>query len=246
VTVKIDELFFPETRAGGFSRFDGTVQFYTRINALLSPEMTVLDLGAGRGEVTEGSFRYNCGWLITLQGKAKRVVGVDIDQAVLNNPYVDDGFTYDGLNIPLDTHGVDLIVCDNTLEHVDNPERFASEVSRVLRPGGWLCARTPNLLSLLVIAATLVPNRSHANVLKFAQPGRQERDIFPTRYKLNSRRALERYFTPDQWLNCSYTFSSEPAYNFNNPAIYRLLLIYQYLKKPFFGGEMLMVFLKKR
>ena len=39
----------PERRAGGFTRDDGTVQFYLRINALLFPEATLLDFGAGRG-----------------------------------------------------------------------------------------------------------------------------------------------------------------------------------------------------
>ena len=40
---------FPESYAGGFSRVDGTVQFYMRVRALLRPDDTVLDLGAGRG-----------------------------------------------------------------------------------------------------------------------------------------------------------------------------------------------------
>jgi hypothetical protein len=37
--------FFPELLAGGFSRLNTTVQFYTRLNALLTPEMAVLDFG---------------------------------------------------------------------------------------------------------------------------------------------------------------------------------------------------------
>lgn len=43
------ERLFPEVSAGGFTRMDGTVEFYTRVNALLRPDMTVLDFGAGRG-----------------------------------------------------------------------------------------------------------------------------------------------------------------------------------------------------
>ena len=41
--------FYPENRAGGFSRCDGTVQFYQRVRALLRPNYVVLDFGAGRG-----------------------------------------------------------------------------------------------------------------------------------------------------------------------------------------------------
>ena len=32
---------------GGFSSLDGTMEFFTRVNVLLEPDYTVLDLGAG-------------------------------------------------------------------------------------------------------------------------------------------------------------------------------------------------------
>jgi hypothetical protein len=41
--------FFPETRFGGFTYVDGTVNFFTRVNALLEPGSVVLDVGCGRG-----------------------------------------------------------------------------------------------------------------------------------------------------------------------------------------------------
>ncbi len=34
---------------GGFSLLDGTMEFDSRVNALLQPHFRVLDLGAGRG-----------------------------------------------------------------------------------------------------------------------------------------------------------------------------------------------------
>ena len=40
---------YPEADVGGFTRHDGFVEFYTRVNALLHDESTVLDFGAGRG-----------------------------------------------------------------------------------------------------------------------------------------------------------------------------------------------------
>ena len=39
----------PEVGAGGIARDNVAFQFYARINAMLSPEDCVLDLGAGRG-----------------------------------------------------------------------------------------------------------------------------------------------------------------------------------------------------
>jgi hypothetical protein len=46
-------------RGGGFSRVDGSIEFYTRVNALLGPDMTVVDFGAGRGAgVLDDPVRY--------------------------------------------------------------------------------------------------------------------------------------------------------------------------------------------
>lgn len=51
--------FFPEIAAGGFSRVDGTVQFWQRVRALVRPESVVLDFGAGRGaSQSEDSVEY--------------------------------------------------------------------------------------------------------------------------------------------------------------------------------------------
>lgn len=40
---------YPEARFGGFSDVDGTVAFYSRVQALMTPENVVLDVGCGRG-----------------------------------------------------------------------------------------------------------------------------------------------------------------------------------------------------
>ncbi len=43
------DILYPEHLAAGFSSVDSTVQFYSRIRALLKEHHRVLDLGAGRG-----------------------------------------------------------------------------------------------------------------------------------------------------------------------------------------------------
>ena len=143
-------LVYPEMGAGGFTRYDGTIQFYGRINALLKPEMTVLDLGAGRG----GQFDDELGYrkdLVKLQGKVARVTGLDVDPAVLDNPYVDEAMVYGGGRMPFGDGTFDLIVSDWVLEHILDAPLFASEAGRILRPGGWFCARTPNSFSIVAL-----------------------------------------------------------------------------------------------
>ena len=39
----------PESALGGYTAYDGTIEFYGRIKALITPEMRVVDFGAGRG-----------------------------------------------------------------------------------------------------------------------------------------------------------------------------------------------------
>lgn len=221
---------------------DGTITFFRRVNDLLEPSMTVLDLGAGRGRMSDQgpSLKRD---LAVLKGKVAKVIGVDVDPVVLENVMVDEAYHYDGRRIPLDDLSVDLVVSDHTLEHIADPAAFAAEVGRVLKPGGWFCARTPHLWSVMVMGSKLVPNRLHARVLRHAQPDRQACDVFPTVYKLNTRSAVARHFPG--WTDASFTHDPEPAYTFGSRILRGLMETVQAIKRPVLGGDVLMVFLRK-
>lgn len=214
---------YPEAHAGGFSRVDGTVQFYTRIAALLEPGMHVLNLGAGRGEhVLEDPVPFRRD-LQRLRGRVARVTGLDIDAAVLGNPDLDAAHVIapDG-PFPLPDASVDLVLADNVFEHVTDPAAVAAQIARVLRPGGWLCARTPNRHGYIAIGARVVPRRLHEAVLARVQPERQMRDVFPASYQLNTRAALRRHFPAARWQHHVYPWTAEPAYVGNHPAAWTL------------------------
>jgi|ERR1700722_670971 hypothetical protein len=101
----------PEVAAGGILRDDGEIHFYTRVNALLRPEMTVVDYGAGRGAVFDsGEFIYREA-LAKLQGKVRRVIGVDVDNGIFSHPYLDEKHLIGvGCPIPLGDQSVDLVI----------------------------------------------------------------------------------------------------------------------------------------
>lgn len=238
---------YPELGAGGFTRCDGTVEFYGRVHALLRPTMTVLDFGAGRGAGPAEDPVPHRRDLRVLRGRAQRVVGADIDPAVMDHPAVDEAIVLDGPGapLPLDDASFDLIVSDHTFEHVDDPAHVAAELSRVLRPGGWLCARTPNRWGYIGIGARLVPNRQHVRVLRRLQPDRHGHDVFPTRYRLNTRAALRRHFPPDRFDDFSYGFDSEPAYaGGSNVGTWLLRGLPRFTPERF--ASMWMVFLRRR
>src|SRR5215510_7356890 len=129
--------FFPEIAAGGFSRIDGTVQFWQRIAALTGPESVVLDFGAGRGGKGDDSavFRRN---LSALKGRVREFVGVDVDPVVTTNKGLDRAFVIgsDG-RLPILDQSIDVIVSDNVFEHIQDPAKSALELDRVLVAGGW-------------------------------------------------------------------------------------------------------------
>jgi SAM-dependent methyltransferase len=239
---------YPEVGAGGFSRSDGTVEFWSRVQALAGADDVVLDLGAGRGR---GPAEDGVAWrrdLQSLRGRVHEVVGLDVDPAVHDNPSVDRALVYDGSEpFPLESASVDLVVSDFTFEHLDDPAGAAAELDRVLRPGGWLCARTPNRWGYIGVGGRLVPNGLHRRVLPRLQPTstRQERDVFPTRYRLNTRTDLAAAFPPARWEDHTYVQHPEPLYFGRAAPVWRTVRRVGPLL-PDRVAPILLVFLRKR
>jgi SAM-dependent methyltransferase len=238
---------YPEVVAGGFSRVDGTVQFYARVNALLAelvPESVVLDFGAGRGAFLENPSRF-VRQLRDLSKSPVKVIGVDVDCAVLENPSLDEAIVVaPGERLPLGDESVDLIVSDFTFEHIEQPLLTAQELERVLRPGGWLCARTPHKWGYIGLGARAIPNAQHHRLLRVLAP-RQERDVFPTHYRLNTHRALRRSFPVSKFEHYTYGWGGEPAYVAGSAAMARFVRLATALT-PNAVQPRLFIFLRKR
>jgi SAM-dependent methyltransferase len=220
--------YYPESRFGGFSDIDQLVVFYTRVHALLEPSFTVLDIGCGRGRHgTQGiAMRRR---LAILKDDCAKVIGIDVDPGAQHNPFVDE-FHLIGADStwPLDDASVDLAISDYVLEHVENVDLFFSECRRVIKPGGYLCMRTTNALSYFGLAARLTPNRAHAAIVQrvYIQP-RQEVDVFPTRYRCNTVRAVRRILDRHGFEHCVYGYQSDPAHFGFSRFLYFLGVLHQ-------------------
>jgi len=236
---------YPEIAAGGFARNNGGIQFHSRVNALLSPDMTVLDLGAGRGTVFLTGVDSYYERLLRLQGKVARVIGVDVDAGIVDHPYLDERHVIDpAAPLPCQEASVDLVVADWVLEHVADPAHMASEIDRILKPGGWFCARTPNRWGYVGITVRLIPNAYHKPLLRHVQPQRSAEDVFPTTYRLNSMRDLRRYFPDTRWRHCSYRSNPSPKYFGQSAFMFHAIALYQALMPDAFKTD-LHVFLRK-
>lgn len=185
---------------------DCSITFFTLAQTLAAQAKTIVDVGCGRGATMDdpagGPPMQN------LRGEGRRVIGVDIDPVGEQNPMIDEFrlLTQDK-PWPLDDASVDLIISDWTWEHVQDPAAFTAELARVLRPGGAFLARTVSRRSPLSIGARMVPNRKHAAVLAELQPDREECDVFPTAYRMNTKRALRPLLDP----HFDWTVTTKPG-----------------------------------
>jgi SAM-dependent methyltransferase len=175
---------------------DSAHVFMVSAQAVAARSQVVAEVGCGRGVLVD--LDQPGGAWQDLRGEGRTVIGIDIEQTGAENPVIDE-FRLIGRDgrWPLDDGSVDLAVSDFVLEHVTDPEDFVRELARVLRPGGMFIARTISRHSILAAAARMVPNDHHAKALERLQPGREERDVFRTAYKMNTRKDLARLFDGD-------------------------------------------------
>ena len=211
------EVFFPETQFGGFTRVDGAMAFYLRVDSLLTLNDIVLDVGCGRGEAAEDPAPSRRRLRI-LRGRCAKVIGIDHDGVAADNPCIDEFRPIVASRWPVDDESIDLCLADNVLEHIAQPDAFVAECARVLKPGGFLCVKTANSLGYAALAARVIPNAAHEIVLRGLQPQRDSRDVFPTYYRCNSPRRLRATLSRCGFTAYVYGHGAEPAYlGFSRP-----------------------------
>lgn len=75
-------------------------------------------------------------------GRVDEYIGLDIDSYTARNRGIAD-YLYDGRTFPLDSSSFDIVLCNQVLEHVFNPDEFLNEINRVLKPNGKLILTVP-------------------------------------------------------------------------------------------------------
>lgn len=219
------EIFYPESKFGGFSDIDGVVTFYSRVNALLEPHFTFLDIGCGRGAYAEApTFIRN---LRTFRDKCQRVIGIDVDEFASKNPFIDGFHKIEGTPWQIASESIDIALSDAVLEHVENPDLFFSEIQRVIKPGGYLCMTTTNILGYVCIISRILPERYHLSVLRKAQPNRKDLEVFHAYYRCNTIRKVRRMLDKYGFDHVVYGYEPDPGYFAFSKFFYGLGVMHQ-------------------
>ncbi len=129
--------------------------------------------------------------MMNFRKRVARVCGIDPDERVLENPYLDEAQVAVGESIPYPDTTFDLVFSDNVLEHLLAPEVVFHEVARVLKPGGKFLAKTPNRRHYVPLIARVSPLWFHQWINRLR--GRASGDTFPTRYRANTSKQIIRH-----------------------------------------------------
>ncbi len=205
----------------GFTRYDGTIKFFAFVHALILREglEIIMDFGAGRGGFWHDDPSVFRRHMRDLRRPGVTVTAVDVDAVVKKHPCSHEQVVVAPHGpLPFTDGHFDVIVSDMTFEHLERPNEVATELMRVLRPGGVICARTPNRFGYVTLVSSLIPNALHPRFLGRVQPDRKNADIFPTYYRLNSVSQVRTAFAGAEVSH--YHDNGDPAYYFGNRTAY--------------------------
>lgn len=153
------------------------------IESAVRPESVVLEVGPGPPTPY---------FPLNLRGRAKRVIGVDVDPTVLTNERLDEAYVTDGRKVPLEDGCVDVAVSIYVLEHVEFPVEHFRQIARVLKAGGDFFFLTVNIWHPTVMAYRLLPAsfKNHA-LSAFGKRG-PDGENYPVYFRANSEQVIRR------------------------------------------------------
>ena len=157
------------------------------VHSLIGSSTEWLDVGCGRSV-----FPFNRAGAKVLAQSCRLLVGIDPSDNVDENDIVHERAkaTLEGYS---GWRQFDLITLRMVAEHLDDPEAAVMALARLTRPGGLVLIYTVEKWSPVTIISSLTPVRVH-HLLKRILWNTDERDTFPTVYRMNTRRALRRLF----------------------------------------------------
>lgn len=151
------------------------------IESYLSATSAILDIGCGRTAPN----------LVKMQAPGRTLYGIDLVEFSVAPPNV-TLLRQSVAEMPgIPSESIDIAYSRSVMEHIEDVDGAFREIRRVLRPGGVYVFLTPSLYDYASLIASIVPNAWHPAIVRRTE-GRQEEDVFPTRYRANTHRTIRR------------------------------------------------------
>jgi 2-polyprenyl-3-methyl-5-hydroxy-6-metoxy-1,4-benzoquinol methylase len=168
-----------------FGYFNPDDIYEATADSLVGPATAWLDVGCGRD-----IFPSNLKMAGLLADRCQILVGLDPSDNIEENRLLHE--RYKGTIESFQTgRRFDLVTLRMVAEHISNPAAAAEALSRLCKPGGQVVIYTVYRWSPVTIISAAAPFRFH-HLAKKLLWNTEEKDTFPTEYRMNTRRDLRR------------------------------------------------------
>ncbi|MBI2827563.1 MAG: class I SAM-dependent methyltransferase [Planctomycetia bacterium] len=182
-----------------FGYFGSEAWYEATVDKLVTEGCSWLDVGGGKA-----IFPDNKRLSEALSRRCGLLVGVDPSDNIASNPYV-----YEAVKCRIDEYEsdrkFDVVTLRMVAEHIENPKPAVESLSRLMTTGGTVVIFTPNRWSPVSVAASIIPFSLHQPITHFLWGTKQE-DVFPTVYKMNTRRQLRTLFEDAGFAEIAFSY----------------------------------------
>jgi ubiquinone/menaquinone biosynthesis C-methylase UbiE len=197
---------------------DAGQRYQEILHDLVDRQTFVLDLGCGRMSLAAEQI-----------GRAGLSVGLDPSLPdLIHNRDVTYRVGGSGEELPFASSSLDLIVSQWTVEHLAQPQVVFNEMARVLRPGGRVVVFTTNANNYIPLVSRIMPDQMQ-EVLIERLLRRPSHETFPTYFRANTRRSLDRLARGSGLVLEECTYVGNPFYFAFSPLLFRFALLFEKL-----------------
>ena len=172
-----------------FGYFGPDAWYEAVIDQLVTEGCEWVDVGGGKSLLPS-----NEALAASLSERCKFLCGVDPSENINNNTLLHEK-SQCMIEDYRSNRSFDLATMRMVAEHVGQPQLAIASLSRLVRSGGKLVIYTPYRWSPSAIAASITPLRFHQFMANFLWASHEE-DVFPTVYRMNTRRRLRSLLEP--------------------------------------------------